>query len=504
MNVSDTALEVKLYAEAVKVNERDHHAWLGLSRCLLKMGRIEDAFRPMLCALFYADEHANPDTYESGIQYIAENDHISSVGDISSALFGDTILASKFVAKLAIYAARRRRWGRDFPTRLMEVAWKLDQANLPVRNILVGWLSAKNRHAKIIGILNDVPPDTLSDDEGRILSVARKCIDAETAATTFDQTVNNEMVDRAARAQALLQSIVIRRASNKTADITNYRASRYLDYPRYLHLETLAMCNAACTFCPYPGLERKGTRMPDELINKVLRDLEDIPDDLPFTLAPFKVSDPFLEKRIFDVIHHAEQRLPSASIALITNGAAMTERHLDRLMDCSNILNVTISLNDHRPEHYEALMKIPYQRTIQRMAALHDRVKHGDFKFEVFVSRIIDGSEADIDFRDWVKSEFPYFQLALSPRNDWIGQMDIATSVDVVPDVGCNRWFMMSITATGKVALCCMDGEEQYVVGDVSKQHVLDVYNSPSYKIMRETLETRKEAATPCNRCTYL
>jgi hypothetical protein len=44
------------------------------------------------------------------------------------------------------------------------------------------------------------------------------------------------------------------------------QASGYLDYPALVHLETRAVCNAACNFCPYEKLERKGTVMPDALI----------------------------------------------------------------------------------------------------------------------------------------------------------------------------------------------------------------------------------------------
>src|SRR5688572_20298176 len=51
------------------------------------------------------------------------------------------------------------------------------------------------------------------------------------------------------------------------------RTSRHMGYPYLVHLETLASCNAACGFCPYPTLERKGTRMPDDLIEKIIGDL---------------------------------------------------------------------------------------------------------------------------------------------------------------------------------------------------------------------------------------
>ena len=33
---------------------------------------------------------------------------------------------------------------------------------------------------------------------------------------------------------------------------------QYLDYPSFVTIETQALCNAACDFCPYPVLQRQG------------------------------------------------------------------------------------------------------------------------------------------------------------------------------------------------------------------------------------------------------
>ena len=79
------------------------------------------------------------------------------------------------------------------------------------------------------------------------------------------------------------------------------RNSSSMDYPSHVHMETFAKCNAACNFCPYPGLERQGVRMPEALIHKILDDLGDVPRIHSFQLSPFKVSEPFLDHRLFIV-----------------------------------------------------------------------------------------------------------------------------------------------------------------------------------------------------------
>ena len=149
------------------------------------------------------------------------------------------------------------------------------------------------------------------------------------------------------------------------------RKSPYLDFPAHVHLETNALCNAACNFCPYPTLERKGVKMPDALIAKIIEDLRDIPSTLPFQLSPFKVNEPFLDTRLFSILAQINERLPNASLTLTTNASALTEKQLARLGRVRNLAYLWISMNDHRAAEYEATMKLPYRRTLERMRMIH-------------------------------------------------------------------------------------------------------------------------------------
>ena len=290
----------------------------------------------------------------------------------------------------------------------------------------------------------------------------------------------------------------------KIVDKVEMRRARYLDWPAFVHLETIALCNAACDFCPYPSLERKGTRMPDALIEKVIGDLSDIPPDVRFQLAPYKVSEPFLEPRLFDILERVNARLPNAYISIITNGAALTERKIDRLRAVKNVAYLNVSVNFDNPEEYEAVMKIPFERTVRRLDVLHRRKLSGDLAFPVRLTRVSDNMLTDTRFVRWVQATYPAFEPIVVNRNDWIGEVATDAAAAEVPDVPCHRWFDMSITATGKVAMCCMDSEAKYPKGDVNTSHVLKIYNQPHLRRLREQLASRRAVGEPCNRCTYL
>jgi hypothetical protein len=281
-------------------------------------------------------------------------------------------------------------------------------------------------------------------------------------------------------------------------------AEGYLDYPRAVHLETLALCNAGCDFCPYPRLDRKGTRMSDALVEKVIDDLGGIPADLPFQLAPYKVSEPFLEPRLFDILDLATSRLPGMRVSLITNGAALIDRQIERLLKVPRLLYLHVSLNYDNAAEYESVMKLSFERTLSRLDALHERGLAGEIPFPVCLTRVSCDGPSDRRFVRWTQARFPAFAAAVIPRNDWIGEVVTEGALTEVPDAPCHRWFDLSITATGRVAMCCMDGEAQYPKGDVNTENALAVYNRPWLRELRSTLVSRRKAGSPCERCTYL
>ncbi|MEZ0375340.1 MAG: radical SAM/SPASM domain-containing protein [Candidatus Sericytochromatia bacterium] len=278
--------------------------------------------------------------------------------------------------------------------------------------------------------------------------------------------------------------------------------SPYLVFPRVVHLETLALCPAACGFCPYPTLRRKGAKMEDALIDKILKDLEAIPRQLQFQLFPFKINEPFMDTRLMPILREINRRLPNAQLSLISNGHPLTEAKLLELAEIRNMLYLCISLNDHRPEVYTRLMELPWERMHDRLQLLHRLKAEGRLPFHILLSRVADGSADDQAFTAWGKAHYPLFKTDVYPRGNWIFQVDLEVPTEV-PDVGCMRWFELSITATGEVALCCMDGQADWPLGNVREQHVLEVYNQPAYRRLRENSLSRLESK-PCSSCTFM
>lgn len=271
----------------------------------------------------------------------------------------------------------------------------------------------------------------------------------------------------------------------------------YLDWPHEVSIETFAKCNARCTFCPYPTLDRIGEKMPDELIDRIIEELKSHP--LPFMISPFKVNEPFLDKRLIPICRKINAELPKARIRLFSNGSALTEKHMREVATLERVVHLWISLNEHEAGPYHELMGLDFERTAANLDRLHALKEAGEFPLPVVISKVRDKTARDIEFEHFVKERWPRFDVFLIKRDAWLGFTE--DEGFIVPDTSCGRWFELNITATGKVALCCMDGAAEYPIGDI-RDGVHAVYNAPHWRDRRERMISRREVH-PCSTCSY-
>lgn len=271
----------------------------------------------------------------------------------------------------------------------------------------------------------------------------------------------------------------------------------FMDYPMEVSVETMALCNARCTFCPYPTLDRKGEKMSDELLNKLVDEM--ISWDREMYFSPFKLSEPLLDKRTLPLCERVSDESDKIVFRIFSNGSTLTPANIAGIAKLKRVAQVWVSLNSHIPEEYEKLMGLKFEQTARKLDYLHSI---NDFPHSVLLSTVGYPNEP---FRRYCFDRWPRFESLAIKKDAWLGFTD--AQVTQVPDTGCSRWFELSITARGTVSHCCMhDGiDTRYNIGDVNIQTMYEVYNSPRWKARRRDLVSRKtlDDNSPCNRCTY-
>lgn len=251
-------------------------------------------------------------------------------------------------------------------------------------------------------------------------------------------------------------------------------------HPRIIHLETRSLCNSRCGFCAaaITNPERpKDALMPDETIDKVLAELMAI--GYANRLSFYNNNEPFLDKRIFQIVARARQQLPRAYLEIKTNGLIVTADHVFRIFEAG--LD-QLFINDYVADGQPSKQVLALQKELSRL--------EGEGKV--------------------IKGRFVSDRVAISTRQ--VNEV-LSTRAGTAPNrvtlpeplqLACFRPFeMMTINPAGNVGVCSSDLYFRNPMGNVNKQSLMEIWNSPKWQEIRWRLLDGDRAAYPetCRSC---
>ena len=110
--------------------------------------------------------------------------------------------------------------------------------------------------------------------------------------------------------------------------------------PLFIHLETINRCNGTCSFCPCNKNEDKRSLkiMEKTLFHKVLDDL--VEHNYEGILMLNANCEPFLDKRMPELIDEATKKLPNAQHILFSNGTLITQEILEKIAGKLDVLYI--------------------------------------------------------------------------------------------------------------------------------------------------------------------
>jgi len=282
--------------------------------------------------------------------------------------------------------------------------------------------------------------------------------------------------------------------------------TRNLDIPRIISLETVGRCNAKCGFCPHPMLDRKFEAMSDELFNKIIGEASRFPSDRFSGFGMHSVNEPFMDRKIFDRLMAINRFVPNAQIGITTNMNVMPPRFFERIRKVRQISEWIVSFNAANRSEYEETMHIDYRRTVSNIGRLLEENRASRFvPGPIRLSRVESGDERDRQFANQCAEVFSGFVRGVDfepvtmGRTNWLG--DVAeTSPGYFHAYPCHQWVNLTVHCNGVVPHCCVDARAQFPFGDANKQSILEIYNNPYWKNLRESVSAR-EVVYPCKTC---
>lgn len=263
--------------------------------------------------------------------------------------------------------------------------------------------------------------------------------------------------------------------------------------PKFIQIETTLACNAECPFCSHATLTRRPRRMEDWVWRKIIDETR----GLGITYRPFLINEPLADHRLAEILRYI-RRDPTAKIELNSNGELMKEERAREILDAGLDI-IRFSIDGFSAETFsKSRVGLDYDLTVERVRRFIEiaREKRSAAHIEV---RMISmdynrhEQEAFVDF--WTKA----------------GAVAIITDLYVWPwepevkpvQLPCKKVLReMFFFVNGKATLCCWDSHERGVVGDVTRQHVLDIWNGELNRRYRALLEQgRRRDLLLCSNC---
>lgn len=263
--------------------------------------------------------------------------------------------------------------------------------------------------------------------------------------------------------------------------------------PRFIQIETILGCDADCPFCPQKKIDRGPVVMPDAVWRKIVDETR----GLGVTYRPFLQNEALLDKRLARIVDYIKSD-PTSRVEINTNGSLLDERRSRELIDAGIDL-VRFSIDAFSPESYARCRTgLDYATVVDnanRFISLA-RAAGGGVATEV---RMIDldhnrrEQEAFLDY--WGERAD---RALVVPLYNWPWD----DGVEMVRKPCLKMREEMFFYTDGRAVLCCWDIAGRAVIGDATKERVLDIWNGAVRREYAAILARgEREKIALCSRC---
>lgn len=291
-------------------------------------------------------------------------------------------------------------------------------------------------------------------------------------------------------------------------------------FPRYIQLQTINACQAACKMCPYPLLKDvfpRG-RMDDGLFDKVVEEIALHPE--VDTFVPMLQNEPFLDKHLFEKVRRFKERTRgTVKVELVTNGAFLTDQNIAKIRDCRLDL-LDISLDAVSPEVYR---RIRIGLDFDAVIAGVERVLAADLPDTGVFVRLVRQRDNVHEIREfasrWRRRGVPVFIYSVNSRVGAVEGFDEEiqvpdASVSLLQRVGrraARAWMghcpipfsSTNILHNGDVLMCVHDWGRKEIVGNVRGATIAEIWNGERMRELRRLISQRRYTESPaCRDCS--
>jgi radical SAM protein with 4Fe4S-binding SPASM domain len=304
--------------------------------------------------------------------------------------------------------------------------------------------------------------------------------------------------------------------AQKTSQVESHRLSlgevAPLSSPLVIYVEVSSLCNLACTFCPHYIDPEKLHKQNMELgiFKKIIDDCSEFDKKLKL-LRICGTGDATMNKNLKEMVQYARKNNVFEKFEMITNGIILTEELSSVLT--KNLSRIIISIEGLSDEDYLKYTnrRVRYDKLVQKVKILYKN--RGKCKVHI---KIHNNAVSTQEKRSLFYETFePYCDeiyienlVDLWPGTDSsLGNDPIHRFKGTEPKKVnvCSQIFKtMQINSDGRVMPCSIDWEAKNIIGDISRNSLLEIWQGEEMKDIRvKHLLGKRFDFLPCKECSF-
>jgi len=267
-------------------------------------------------------------------------------------------------------------------------------------------------------------------------------------------------------------------------------------YPSIVYVETTNWCNLECPMCPTTIMKRDKVHMEMATWKTAISQLDPKYTEL---VVLHSDGEPLLNKDVFDMVSVAKEK--GLRLYTSTNATALDELHAKALIESGlDVLN--ISIDGTTKEVYEKYrVGANYEKVMENVERfLEIKGDRDPFVIIQMIEMPENQHQAQEFLERWGKYRSKGVIPVIKKMIDWFNEIP-----DIIDNYNwCDRpFFGMVVHSSGEISPCIHDFDATYVLGNVHKDNIYDVWNNDKMVELRKSISRGRRTNDLCKDCNY-
>lgn len=281
------------------------------------------------------------------------------------------------------------------------------------------------------------------------------------------------------------------------------RFKKVLRFPTHIDIEASDTCNLKCIMCVHgqPG-GMPNTGVMD--VNLAKRVIDQSAEYGAYSIKFSGRGEVLLHPKLAELVKYAKDK-GIRETQVNTNGMCLNKRRVEELIH-AGLDRIIFSLDGVKKETVESIrIGARYERIVENIKCFYTIKKREGLAKPFLRVQMVRTKTNYNEVEDFFKFWHPYVDdIRISDVTNR-GQGDnlaVGDQISIGRKCCPMPWQRLFVARDGRVSSCCSDWFQEWVIGDATKENLIDIWTSPKMEIMRNINQEEKLSIfKPCSHC---